>query len=64
MRITRQLLLERIAWYEKTYGFTNQTGWAQIIKDLKPPKGNGPHELPRAVAYGAYDELKTLAGIE
>lgn len=62
MRITNKMLWERIDWYEKTYGFTQQTGWHQIVKDLKPPKGNGPHPVPRAVAYGAYMELLWLAG--
>jgi hypothetical protein len=61
MRITQKFLWERIKWYETYYGFTDQTGWAQIVKDLKPPKGNGPHPVPRAVAYGAYSELLTLA---
>jgi hypothetical protein len=61
VRITQKLLWERIEWYEKTYGFDRGNGWNQIVKDLKPPKGDGPHSLPRAVAYGAYMELLILA---
>jgi hypothetical protein len=57
MRLTRQLLLDRLDYFEREYGFTQKTGWAQIRKDLRPPEGNA---LPRAVAYGQYEELHTL----
>ena len=61
MRITRKLLEKRIAWYEKEYGFDRNDGWNQIKKDLNPIPDDGlVRQTPRAVAYGAYSELKTL----
>lgn len=58
-RITRDLIQQRMDWYAKEYGFSENSGWDQIRKDLVAPKV-GSCELPRAVAYGAYMALHDL----
>ncbi len=63
-------LRDRAAWYEKQWGFTDRTGTFQLQADWIPPEGQQRHlsratkaELrqQRAVAYGEWDQCRTLA---
>jgi len=62
-------LRERAAWYEKAYGFTDNTGTAQLVAGWNPSPGQ--HGLDkhtkaglrqqRAIAYGQWIECMCLA---